>query len=43
MSGAAGLLRTIAFAALGGERLIARYDWLYGWKGDLNGWAASNG
>jgi salicylate hydroxylase len=31
--GAAGaLLRRIALAALGGERLITRYDWLYGWK-----------
>jgi salicylate hydroxylase len=31
--GAAGaLLRRIALAAMGGERLITRYDWLYGWK-----------
>jgi salicylate hydroxylase len=30
MGGAASLLRTIAFAALSGERLLARYDWLYG-------------
>jgi salicylate hydroxylase len=32
LSGAAGLLRAIAFAALRGERLLTRYDWLYGWK-----------
>jgi salicylate hydroxylase len=31
LSGVAGLFRTIAFAALGGERLMSRYDWLYGW------------
>ena len=31
MSGLAGALRSLAFAALNGERLIARYDWLYGW------------
>ena len=32
MPGAAGLLRTITFAAVSGERLLAHYDWLYGWK-----------
>jgi salicylate hydroxylase len=32
MGGIAGFLRTLSFAALGGERLIARYDWLYGWR-----------
>jgi hypothetical protein len=32
MGGVGALLRTAAFAALGGERLIGRYDWLYGWK-----------
>ena len=26
------LLLAIALAGMGGERLIARYDWLYGWK-----------
>lgn len=31
MSGLAGALRSLAFAAVNGERLIARYDWLYGW------------
>jgi salicylate hydroxylase len=31
MSGPAGALRNLAFAALDGKRLIARYDWLYGW------------
>jgi salicylate hydroxylase len=31
MSGLAGAVRSLAFAALNGERLIARYDWLYGW------------
>ena len=31
--GAAGaLLRRVALAALGGEQLITRYDWIYGWK-----------
>jgi len=24
-------MRTLAVAAMGGERLISRYDWLYGW------------
>jgi salicylate hydroxylase len=27
----AGFMRTLAIAAMGGERLISRYDWLYGW------------
>jgi salicylate hydroxylase len=31
MSGAAGFMRTLAVAAMGGKRLISRYDWLYGW------------
>jgi len=31
MGGAAALLRRLALLALGGERLITRYDWLYGW------------
>jgi salicylate hydroxylase len=31
MSAAAGLMRTLALTAMGGERLISRYDWLYGW------------
>jgi len=29
---AAGLMRTLAVTAMGGERLISRYDWLYGWR-----------
>ena len=32
MGALAGFLRTLAVAAVGGERLISRYDWLYGWK-----------
>jgi salicylate hydroxylase len=32
MSGIAGMLRTLAFMAFDGERLIRRYDWLYGWR-----------
>jgi len=27
-----GVLRTFALIAMGGKRLIRRYDWLYGWK-----------
>jgi salicylate hydroxylase len=32
MGAFAGFMRTLAVAAVGGERLISRYDWLYGWK-----------
>jgi 2-polyprenyl-6-methoxyphenol hydroxylase-like FAD-dependent oxidoreductase len=32
MGGAEAFLRTIAIIAMGGQRLISRYDWLYGWK-----------
>jgi salicylate hydroxylase len=32
MGGAEAFLRTIALLAMGGKRLLARYDWLYGWK-----------
>jgi salicylate hydroxylase len=32
MGGAAASLRTLALLAMGGQRLISRYDWLYGWK-----------
>ena len=32
MGGAEAFLRTIALLAMGGQRLLARYDWLYGWK-----------
>jgi salicylate hydroxylase len=31
LSAVAGFMRTLALAAMGGERLISRYDWLYGW------------
>jgi salicylate hydroxylase len=31
MCGAAGFMRKLAVAAMGGKRLISRYDWLYGW------------
>jgi salicylate hydroxylase len=31
MSAAAGFMRTLAIAAMGGQRLVSRYDWLYGW------------
>jgi salicylate hydroxylase len=31
MSPVAGFMRTLAIAAMGGERLISRYDWLYRW------------
>jgi salicylate hydroxylase len=32
MGGAEAFLRSIALLAMGGKRLLARYDWLYGWK-----------
>lgn len=32
MSGAATFLRTLALAAMGRQRLLTSYDWLYGWK-----------
>jgi len=31
MGGPAAVLRSLALMAMGGERLISRYDWLYGW------------
>jgi salicylate hydroxylase len=31
LGGPASLLRRLALAAMGGERLLSRYDWLYGW------------
>lgn len=32
LGGAPALVRNLALAAMGGERLIRRYDWLYGWR-----------
>jgi salicylate hydroxylase len=32
MGGIAAWMRSFVFAAVSGQRLIARYDWLYGWK-----------
>lgn len=32
MGGAQAFLRTVALRAMGGGRVIKRYDWLYGWK-----------
>jgi salicylate hydroxylase len=32
MSGPEALIRNLAMRALGGEKLRARYDWLYSWK-----------
>jgi salicylate hydroxylase len=31
LGGGAALLRRLALAIMGGQRLIARYDWIYGW------------
>jgi len=31
LGGPGAFLRTLALTAIGGERLLARYDWLYGW------------
>jgi salicylate hydroxylase len=31
LGGPAASLRSLALAAIGGARLLARYDWLYGW------------
>jgi salicylate hydroxylase len=31
LGGGAALLRRLVLAAMGGQRLIARYDWIYGW------------
>jgi salicylate hydroxylase len=32
LGGAPAFLRTLALLAMGGKRLLTRYDWLYGWK-----------
>jgi salicylate hydroxylase len=34
LGGAATLLRSLALAAMGGGRLVTRYDWLYGWSSE---------
>ena len=31
LAGPLGFARNIVLAAMGGERLLRRYDWLYGW------------
>jgi hypothetical protein len=30
--GPATFARTLALRAMGGGRMLTRYDWLYGWK-----------
>jgi salicylate hydroxylase len=32
LGGAAAFLRNVALLAMGGERILARHQWLYGWK-----------
>jgi salicylate hydroxylase len=32
LGGAPAVLRSLALIAMGGQRLIRRYDWLYGWR-----------
>jgi salicylate hydroxylase len=32
MGGAETALRVLALLTMGGDKLIRRYDWLYGWK-----------
>lgn len=32
LAGPLGLARNLTLAALGGEKLLRRYDWLYGWQ-----------
>jgi salicylate hydroxylase len=34
LSGAGAALRSLALMAMGGDRLISRYEWLYGWTPD---------
>jgi salicylate hydroxylase len=34
LSGAAVLARNLAMRLMGGERLRARYDWIYDWRPD---------
>ena len=32
MSGPEALIRNLAMRAMGGEKLLSRYDWLYSWQ-----------
>jgi salicylate hydroxylase len=32
LSGPLGFARNTVLAAMGGEKLLRRYDWLYGWR-----------
>ena len=32
LSGPQAFIRNIAMRAMGGEKLLSRYDWLYSWK-----------
>ncbi len=41
MGGMEAFLRAFALVAMGGNRLIRHYDWLYGWKPDDQGHAAA--
>jgi len=34
LAGPLGLARNIFLAAMGGEKLLRRYDWLYGWRNE---------
>jgi salicylate hydroxylase len=34
MGGAEAFLRTLALVAMGGARILARHDWIYGWEAD---------
>ncbi|HTT46571.1 MAG TPA: FAD-binding monooxygenase, partial [Pseudolabrys sp.] len=32
MSGPPALIRNLSMRAMGGEKLLSRYDWLYSWR-----------
>jgi salicylate hydroxylase len=34
LAGPLGLARNLFLAAMGGEKLLRRYDWLYGWRNE---------
>jgi len=38
LSGPAALARNLVLRAMGGERLLARYDWLYDWRMTMGGY-----